>query len=146
MTHQKRSSPTLTALLALTLAAPFTGCGSRCPAAPGVRLVFSRPLTGLLINNPDHINVKIAGSSYDFLCPSGPQSGARGPVLACGYEAIEMTLPGLDIDATTEAVLTITAPDGSVLAKDLTVPLGPVQVGYPNGESKVCARVGKASL
>jgi hypothetical protein len=89
--------------------------------------------------------------SFMFLCEADssnrePPSLGNGVTVACGYMSIDILIKGLDLGATSQATLTIQNADGSFVAENLVVALGPIEEGYPNGESRVCARIGTATL
>jgi hypothetical protein len=142
--HRALSASTLPLLVAALLGG---ACGPRkCFGPPIVRIVFTKPLPGATVGQGDTVEVRLGTRSFEFPCPNLAGNRPGGAGVICGYEAIEMTIPGLDIYATTEAVITITSKDGTVLAKDYSVTLMPVDVGYPDGDSDTCARVGEATL
>jgi hypothetical protein len=136
----------LAAMFALAVGALVlhsSSCGGKCSEDPLVRINFSLPLRGSY-----SMLLLLGKRSFVFPCSTNPDppSIGDGVTVDCASEALNIHVEGLDLAATSQATLTIQNADGSFVVENLVVALGPVQEGYPNGESRVCARIGTATL
>jgi hypothetical protein len=83
-----------------------------------------------------------------FDCPTAADSGVlgNGVRFRCSTLGITIYVPGLDIESTSEAVLTLQRMDLTFAAKDLVVTFGPVSETEPDANSGFCVRGGDAPL
>jgi hypothetical protein len=128
-----------TFLALVLLAAPSVGCQElHCADGGTIHIGFG----GAHIPQYSAV-LTVAGHQLHLACPQNVTTG-EGWEVVCVPEGIMVRGTGFDIHDVSQAVLTVTAADGQMAAKDLLVPLG--EAAREPGGLNTCERDADARL